>query len=87
MKTREFDAGDLVLYRAVGSARDANARKLAPNWERPYKVTAIARSEAYYLEDMEERPLPWPWNVQKLKKNIIIKHVKLRWLVCTVLSM
>ena len=31
---REFVAGDLVLQRAVG--------KLAPNWEGPYQVTAVA---------------------------------------------
>ena len=57
---REFVAGDLVLQRAVG--------KLAPNWEGPYQVTAVAGTEAYYLEDMEERPLPRPWNVSNMKK-------------------
>ena len=30
VKTREFDAGDLVLRRAVGNMRDTNAGKLAP---------------------------------------------------------
>lgn len=68
VKTREFDAGDLVLHRAIGSARDFNAGKLAPNWEGPFKVTTITRARAYYLEDMEERPLPWSRNVQNLKK-------------------
>ena len=29
VKTREFDAGDLVLQRAVGNMRDTNAGKLA----------------------------------------------------------
>lgn len=33
VKTREFGAGDLVLRRAIGGARDINAGKLAPNWE------------------------------------------------------
>ena len=68
MKKREFDTGDLVLQKVVGSARNVNARKLAPNWEGPYRVTTIARAGACYLEDMEERPLPRPWNVQNLKK-------------------
>ena len=68
MKKREFGAGDLVLQKAVGNAQDVNAGKLAPTWEGPYRVTAIAGAEAYYLEDMEERPLPRPWNVQNLKK-------------------
>ena len=65
-KSREFSAGDLVLRKVVGSAWDTNAGKLAPNWEGQYRVTAIAGARAYYLEDMGERPLSWPWNVQNL---------------------
>ena len=58
MKKREFSAGDLVLRKAVGNAWDVSAKKLAPNWEGPYRVTAIAGAGAYCLENMEERPLP-----------------------------
>ena len=68
VKTREFSAGDLVLKRAVGNMRDTNAGKLAPTWEGPYWLIAIAGVGAYYLECMEERPLPRPWNVHNLKK-------------------
>ena len=53
MKKREFGAGDLVLWKAVGNARDVSAGKLAPNWEGPYRVTTIAEVGAYSLEDME----------------------------------
>ena len=67
VKIREFSARDLVLRRAVGNMRDTNAEKLAPTWEGPYKVTAIAGAGAYYLECLDERPLPWPWNVNNLK--------------------
>ena len=38
--------------------KDQGAGKLAPNWEGPYRVTTVAGVEAYYLEDVEERPLP-----------------------------
>ena len=48
--------------------RDMNAGKLAPTWEGPYKVTTIAGARAYYLEYLDERPLPRPWNVHNLKK-------------------
>ena len=58
VKTKEFSAGDLVLRKAVGNMRDASARKLAQAWEGPYRVTAIAGAGAYYLEDLNERPLP-----------------------------
>ena len=58
VRAREFGAGDLVLRRVVGSTKDLKARKLALNWKGPYNVTAIVGAGAYYLEDMEERPLP-----------------------------
>lgn len=56
------------MQRIVGSMKDQNARKLAPNWEGPYRVTTVAEMGAYYLEDVEERLLPRPWNVSNLKK-------------------
>ena len=68
IRVREFSARDLVLRKAVGSMRDTNARKLAQTWEGPYRITAIAGTRAYYLEDMDETPLPRPWNVHNLKK-------------------
>ena len=52
-----------MLWKALRNARDASAGKLAPNWEGPYRVTIITGAGAYYLEDMDERPLPRPWNV------------------------
>ena len=63
MKKREFGARDLVIWKAVGNARDVGVGKLASNWEGLYRVTTIAEVGAYCLEDMEERSLPWPWNV------------------------
>lgn len=56
------------MQRIVGSMKDQNARKLAPNWEGPYRVTTVAKMGAYYLEDVEERLLLRPWNVSNLKK-------------------
>lgn len=58
VKPREFVAGDLVLQKAVRSMKDLSAGKLAPNWGGPNQVTAIAGTGAYYLKDMQERPLP-----------------------------
>ena len=48
--------------------KDHNVGKLALNWERPYRLTAMAGAGAYYLEDTKERPLLRPWNVCNLKK-------------------
>ena len=68
VRRREFSAGDLVLQKVVGNTRDVNVGKLALTWEGPYRVTAIAGVEAYNLEDLDKRPLPWPWNTHNLKK-------------------
>ena len=68
VKMKEFGTGDLVLRKAVGHMRDTNAGKLAPTWEGPYRVTAITGAGAYYLEELDEKPLPRPWNVHNLKK-------------------
>ena len=45
-----------------------NAGKLALSWEGPHRVTAIAGARVYYLEDLDKRALPRPWNVHYLKK-------------------
>ena len=68
VRVREFYVGDLVLRKAVGSMQDTNVRKLAQTWEGPYRITAIAGVGVYYLEDMDEIPLPRPWNAYNLKK-------------------
>ena len=57
-----------MLQKAVGHMQYTNAGKLAPTWGGPYRVTAITGVGAYYLEDLDERPLPWPWNAYNLKK-------------------
>ena len=43
VNAREFGAGDLVLRKVVGNMRDTNARKLAPTWGGPYRVTYLHR--------------------------------------------
>nr|XP_023886865.1 uncharacterized protein LOC111998971 [Quercus suber] len=58
VRSREFGVGDLMLRKVVGSTKELNAGKLALNWEGSYRVTIIVGVEAYYLEDIEERPLP-----------------------------
>ena len=68
VRKMEFVVGDLVLRKVVGNTRDVNAGKLAPTWEGPYRVTAIAGARAYYLENLDERPLPRRWNAHNLKK-------------------
>ena len=68
VKGREFSAGELVLRKVAGNMRDIATGKLAQMWEGPYRITTITGAGAYYLEDLDERPLPRPWNAHNLKK-------------------
>ena len=36
--------------------------------ERSYRIIAIAGTREKYLEDLDERSLPRPWNIHNLKK-------------------
>ena len=68
MRRKEFEVGDLVLRKVIRNTKDINVGKLVPTWEGPYIVIAIAGAMAYYLEDLDERPFPRPWNAHHLKK-------------------
>ena len=67
MKLKPLAPGDLVLRKVVGVAKNPSWGKLGPNWERPCRITSVARIGAYYLEDLDEKAIPRPWNVNKLK--------------------
>ena len=65
MKLRPLAPGDLVLRKVVGNTAWG---KLGPNWEGPYCITSVAGVGAYYLEDLDERTVLHPWNVNNLKR-------------------
>ena len=46
--------GDLVLRKVVGNMKNPTWGKLGPNWERPYRVTSVARTRAYHREDLNK---------------------------------
>lgn len=58
MRLRKFVARDLVLQKVLGSIKDLSLGKSDLNWEGSYRVTTIVGTGAYYLEYLEERPLP-----------------------------
>lgn len=68
VKSRPLTPGDLVLRKVLGNARNPAWGKLGPNWEGPYRITSVAGIGAYYLEDLDERVVPRPWNVNNLKR-------------------
>ena len=68
VKLRPLAPGDLVLRKVLGIARNPAWGKLGPNWEGPYHITSVVGIEAYFLEDLDERVVPRPWNVNNLKR-------------------
>ena len=68
VKLRPLTMGDLVLRKVVGATKNPAWGKLGPNWEGPYRITSVAGIGAYYLEDLEEKVVPRPWNVYNLRR-------------------
>ena len=68
VKLSPLALGDLVLRKVVGAAKDPSWGKLGPNWEGPFRITSVAGIGAYYLEDLDEKVVPRPWNVNNLKR-------------------
>nr|XP_009795549.1 PREDICTED: uncharacterized protein LOC104242221 [Nicotiana sylvestris] len=67
-RLRYFKIGDFVLKMVFQSTRAANAGKLSPTWEGPYKIHGIAGKGAYELETMDDKILPSHWIVVHLKR-------------------
>ena len=68
VKLRPLAPGDLVLRKVVGATKDPSWGKLGPNWEGPFRITSVAGIGTYYLEDLDEKVVPRPWNVNNLKR-------------------
>ena len=59
--------GDLVVRKVLDTAKNPMWGKLGPNWEGPYRITSVAGTGAYFLEDLDEHEIPHRWNVNSLK--------------------
>ena len=68
VKLRPLALGDLVLRKVVGNTKNPAWGKLGSNWEGPYRITSVVGIGAYYLEDLDERAVFHPWNVNNLKR-------------------
>ena len=68
VKLRPLAPGHLVLRKVMGNTKNPAWRKLGPNWEGPYRITSVAGIGAYYLEDLDEKTVFHPWNVNNLKR-------------------
>ena len=68
VRHRDFQIGDLVLRKVMGTAKDPSQGKLGPNWEGPYRITSWQRKGTYHLETMDGKKLQHPWNTEHLRK-------------------
>ena len=68
VKLKPLAPGDLVLRKILGNTKNSAQGKLEPNWEGPYYITSMAGIDAYYLEDLDEKTVLHPWNVNNLKR-------------------
>ena len=68
VKLRPLAPGDFVLRKDLGNTKNPAWEKLGPNWEGPYHITSVAGVGVYYLEDLDERVVLHPWNVNNLKR-------------------
>ena len=68
VKLRPLAVGDLVLRKILGTTKNPTWGKLGPNWEGPYRITSVAGIGAYYPEDLDEKTILHPWNVNNLKR-------------------
>ena len=68
VKLRPLEPGDLVLRKVLGMAKNPARGKLGPNWEGPYRIISVAGIRPYFLEDLNERVIPCPWNLCNLRR-------------------
>jgi hypothetical protein len=64
VRPRSFKVDDWVLRKTCGGKK----KKLQPNWEGPYKVTKVAGTNSYRLEDKDGKAVPRAWNANNLRK-------------------
>ena len=68
VKLRPLAPRDLVSRKVLGTTKNPTWGKLEPNWEGPYRITSVAGIGAYHLEDLDEKTVLHPWNVNNLKR-------------------
>ena len=68
VRHKDFQIGDLVLWKVMGAAKDPSQGKLGPNWEGPYRITSWQRKGTYHDETMDGWKFQHPWNMKHLRK-------------------
>ena len=56
------------MRKVIGTVKNPAWGKLGPKWEGPYIITSIMSIGAYFLEDLDEKVMLRPWNVNNLQR-------------------
>ncbi|XP_072076448.1 uncharacterized protein [Arachis hypogaea] len=65
---RDFEERDLVLQRNDVGLPTPGERKLAANWEGPYRIKEVLGKGAYKLERLDGKEIPRTWNAGNLRR-------------------
>ena len=57
-----------MLRKVLSNTKNLAWGKLGPNWEGLYRIISVAGIGAYYLEDLDEKAVLRPWNVNNLRR-------------------
>ena len=68
VKPRVFQPGNLVLRKIFENTTDPMAGKFQANWEGPYIVKQVGKSESYALDKLDGTHVPRLWNVMHLRR-------------------
>lgn len=60
-----------MLREVRATTKRHKEEKLKPSWKGPYIIIPNNSLDSYYLEDMNEKRLPHPWNAKYLKKYFV----------------
>ena len=63
VKSRTFQAGDLVLRRVFENMTDLMVGKFQPNWEGPYVIVRVVPAGSHTLNKLDGALMPGIWNV------------------------
>ena len=66
VKERLFQVGDLILRKVESTGK--HVKKLAPNWEGPFRIRQIVCPGTYRLDELDGRHVPRCWNSEHLRK-------------------
>ena len=68
VQPRIFQPGNMVLRKVFENTVDLVAGKFQANWEGPYIITRVSKSDSYALDKLDGTLVPRMWNAMHLKR-------------------